>query len=72
MGVARAAGQREFETIVAVCKDALNHLLSPCGNSRQMLLEYSPGIKVILNNDEQKMIKVEIKDLLPFSYVQFE
>ncbi|WP_020615514.1 cytidine deaminase [Paenibacillus daejeonensis] len=69
MGAARAAGVREFDTIVAVYKNAPNCLLPPCGNCRQMLLEYSPHIKVILNNESQKMIKVEIQDLLPLAYV---
>jgi cytidine deaminase len=72
MGMARAAGVREFENIVAVYKNAPNHLLPPCGNCRQMLLEYCPGIKVILNNHEQRPIKVEIKDLLPLAYVHNE
>ena len=68
MGIAVSAGEREFETIVAVHEKAPNGLLAPCGNCRQMLIEYAPDIKVILNNDHNEIIKVSIKDLLPFAW----
>ena len=69
MGIAISAGQREFDTIVAVHEDAPNHVLPPCGNCRQMLIEYCPDIKVILNNDNYELVKVGIRDLLPFAYL---
>lgn len=69
MGMAISAGQREFDTIVAVHEDAPNHVLPPCGNCRQMLIEYCPDIKVILNNDNYELVKVGIRDLLPFAYL---
>lgn len=68
MGMAFSAGEREFDTIVAVHEKAPNGLLAPCGNCRQMLIEYAPDIKVILNNDHNEIIKVSIKDLLPFAW----
>lgn len=68
MGIAVSAGEREFDTIVAVHDHAPNFLVAPCGNCRQMLIEYCPDIKVILNNDDGEMIKVSIKDLLPFAW----
>ena len=68
MGIAISAGEREFDTIVAVHEKAPNCLLAPCGNCRQMLIEYAPDIKVILNDDNNKPIKVGIKDLLPFAW----
>jgi len=68
IGAAITAGQRDFDTIVAVHDKALNYLLPPCGNCRQMLLEYCPNIKVILNDEEGTVIKVLVKDLLPFAY----
>jgi len=68
MGIAISAGEREFDTIVAVHDQAPNCLLAPCGNCRQMLIEYCPDIKVILNNDENEMIKVGIRDLIPFAW----
>ena len=69
MGIAISAGEREFDTIVAVHEKMPNSLLSPCGNCRQMLIEYCPDIKVILNDDAGHMVKVGIRDLLPFAWM---
>ena len=68
MGIAISAGEKEFDTIVAVHDKAPNCLVAPCGNCRQMLFEYCPNIKVILNNDDNEIIKVSIKDLIPFAW----
>ena len=68
IGAAITAGKRDFEVIVAVHEKAQNCLLPPCGNCRQMLLEYCPNIKVILNDSNGKMVKVKIADLLPLAY----
>ena len=68
MGMVISAGEREFDTIVAVHDKAPNCLVAPCGNCRQMLVEYCPDIKVILNNDDKEIIKVDIKDLIPFAW----
>ena len=67
MGIAISAGEREFDTIVAVHQNFPNKVIAPCGNCRQMMIEYCPDIKVILNDDENNLIKVGIKDLLPFA-----
>ncbi len=67
-GVAISAGEKEFDTIVAVHDKAPNCLAASCGNCRQMLVEYCPDIKVILNDNNNQMIKVGIKDLLPFAW----
>lgn len=72
MGTAISAGEREFDTIVAVRDKAPNNIVAPCGNCRQMLIEYSPDIKVILNDDNNKMVKVDIKDLIPFAWKPIE
>lgn len=68
IGMAISAGEREFDTIVAVHDKALNCLVSPCGNCRQMLVEYCSNIKVILNDDNNNIVKVDIKDLIPFAW----
>jgi len=68
IGTAITAGQRKFDTIVAVKHDAHNCLLPPCGNCRQMLLEYCPDVKVILNDSNGNVAKVKIGDLLPLAY----
>ena len=68
MGIAISAGAREFDTIVAVHEKMPNGVLAPCGNCRQMLVEYCPQIKVILNDGHNNLIKVGIRDLLPFAW----
>ena len=67
IGIAISNGEREFDTIVAVHKEHLNCVIPPCGNCRQMLFEYSPDIKVIVNDENGALIKVKAKDLLPFA-----
>ena len=68
MGIAISAGEREFNTIVAVHEKAPNGVIAPCGNCRQMLYEYCPDIKVIVNDENGKLIKVKARDLLPFAW----
>ena len=68
MGIAISAGEREFDTIVAAHEKALNGVVPPCGNCRQMLFEYCPDIKVIVSDEEGKLIKVSARDLLPFAW----
>lgn len=68
MGTAVSAGEREFDTIVAAHEHAANGVISPCGNCRQMLVEYCPDVKVILNDDTGRLIKVAASDLLPFAW----
>ena len=70
IGTAITAGERNFDTIVAVHDKAHNSIIPPCGNCRQMLIEYCPDIKVILNDENGKIIKTNIKDLLPLVYIR--
>lgn len=72
LGMAISAGEREFDTIVAVHEKAPNCLYAPCGNCRQMLVEYCPDIRVILNNDDDEIIKVGVRELLPFAWKSAE
>lgn len=68
MGIAISSGERNFDTIVAVHEKATNCVISPCGNCRQMLFEYCPDIKVIVNDEKGELIKVKARDLLPFAW----
>ena len=68
MGIAISAGEREFETIVAVHDKAEKFVISPCGNCRQMLFEYCPDIKVIVKDENGELVKVTVRDLLPFAW----
>ena len=67
IGAAITAGEREFETIVAVRGEQGEEILSPCGNCRQILCDYMPECWVIVSADG-KMKKVRAKELLPFAY----
>ena len=68
VGMALSAGERDFDTIVAVHDKHLNYVISPCGNCRQMLLKYCPDIKVIVNDENGSLIKVRARDLLPYAW----
>ena len=68
MGIAISAGERDFDTIVAVHEKAKNSVVSPCGNCRQMLFEYCPDVLVIVNDEEGNLIKVRARELLPFAW----
>ena len=68
IGIAISSGEREFDTIVAVHEKAQNYVFSPCGNCRQMLYQYCPDIKVIVNDENGNLIKVKARDLLPFAW----
>ena len=72
MGIAISSGERDFDTIVATHDKAPNGVVSPCGNCRQMLYEYCPDIKVIVNDENGKLIKVKARDLLPFAWEAVE
>ena len=70
IGAAVTNGLRDFDTIVAVHKEAPGFVVPPCGNCRQMLFEYCPDIKVILNDEQGNTVKTGISDLLPLAYVE--
>ncbi len=57
--------------MVAVCKeseDGDNYIvLSPCGNCRQLIIDYAPECSVILSNDGEPT-KTQAKNLLLCSY----
>nr|MDD6335350.1 cytidine deaminase [bacterium] len=70
IGAAITAGERQFDAITAVHLKAHNNLVPPCGNCRQMLFEYCPDIRVILNGPDGSPVKVPLKELLPLAYVE--
>ena len=65
-----------IDTLVVVAQGELmpeDHLLSPCGGCRQVMLEsenrQSTPIRVILVNQDQRTMIIEtVKDLLPFGF----
>ncbi len=67
IGAAAAQGAYEWETVVAV-GDRDRGVVPPCGRCRQVLLDYFPGLKVIVG-DGDDLRAVPVTDLLPASYV---
>jgi cytidine deaminase len=66
LGRARAEGARELTTIVAVGNEGRG-VVGPCGRDRQVLVDYHPGIRVILPSPEGSGT-VLATDLLPGAY----
>ena len=62
IGSAVTAGEREFDTIVAVLGGESGKILPPCGNCRQMRYSYDKNINVIVSEDT----KVNILELLKY------
>ena len=62
IGAAVTAGEREFETIVAILGGESEKVLPPCGNCRQMMYSYDKNINVIVSEDT----KVNISELLKY------
>jgi cytidine deaminase len=66
LGRARAEGARELMTIVAVGNEGRG-VVGPCGRDRQVLVDYHPGIRVILPTEDGPR-SVLATDLLPGAY----
>ena len=62
MGSAITAGEREFDTIVAVLGGGTRKIIPPCGNCRQMMYLYDKNMSIIVSEDT----KVSILDLLKY------
>jgi cytidine deaminase len=71
LGAALSSGERDFLTIVAIDGGHPGYPpMPPCGNCRQLLLDYAPDAMVILNY-KNKLVKVKVTDLLPSAYHNF-
>ena len=67
IGSAITNGEREFECLVAVRGETGEEILPPCGNCRQVIFDYMPDCKVIINTNN-KLKKLAVRELLPFAY----
>ncbi|MCB5169570.1 cytidine deaminase [Streptomyces bambusae] len=67
IGTAAAQGAYALRTIVAV-GDRDRGVVPPCGRCRQVLLDYFPGLQVIVGAGD-RIRSVPVADLLPDSYV---
>jgi len=71
LGAALSNGERDFLTIVAIDGGHPGYpVMPPCGNCRQLLLDYAPDAMVILNF-KNKLVKIKVTDLLPAPYWNF-
>lgn len=59
-------GYREFEAIAIVASSG--DYASPCGICRQVLFEFLPEGKVILDSDEKGMVTFTVRELLPMGF----
>ncbi|MER5736684.1 cytidine deaminase [Streptomyces sp. NPDC002262] len=67
IGAAAAQGVYALDTIVAV-GDRDRGVVPPCGRCRQVLLDYFPGVKVVVGT-EGRVRAVPVAELLPAGYV---
>jgi cytidine deaminase len=68
IGRAISEGERHLERIVAVGgPPASRKVLSPCGNCRQLLVDYAPDCWVILAHPSG-VVKVKARELMPDAY----
>ena len=68
IGAAFTAGERQISKIVAVDSgDDSYPVISPCGNCRQLLFDYSPETTVIFAA-HGRVVKTEVRNLLPGAY----
>lgn len=67
LGSAITAGERNFEAIVAINGEN-GEVMSPCGNCRQILSDYMPECYVIIKTNDNILIKIKAKELLPYPY----
>jgi cytidine deaminase len=68
IGAAFTNGEREIASIVAVCRRKDQYpVLSPCGNCRQLVFDYSPDAVVIFD-DGGRVVKATARELLPGAY----
>ena len=66
------AGDRDFKMLVATYwngDESVNPtIVTPCGDCRQMLVEYAPNLSVIIDTGNGIEL-TQITDLLPYPYV---
>jgi cytidine deaminase len=68
IGAAFSQGERDLVAVVAVRRRGRRYpVLSPCGNCRQLVLDYSPGAMIIFDH-EGRVVKAAARDLLPGAY----
>ena len=68
---AAAVGAGQLELMVAVGSRGRGPL-PPCGRCRQVLLDYQPGVRVVVPDDAGELRAVGVRELLPDAYIWSE
>ena len=69
IGTAFTNGEQELRAIVAVARRGRKcRVLSPCGNCRQLVLDYAPDAMVIFSGRRGSLQKTKARHLLPAAY----
>jgi cytidine deaminase len=69
LGAALSQGERKILAAVAVCNGGDGFMvLSPCGNCRQMLLDYAPDA-IVIYMESDGVTETMARNLLPGAYV---
>lgn len=66
LSAALSDGNKQLDLIVAV-GDNNRGVIAPCGRCRQVLFEYNPEIKVVINKNGNNVL-MSIRELLPETY----
>ncbi len=75
LGMAVAAGEKGFESIVAVqrgnrgSRNPRGRIVAPCGVCREMFNDYAPKMLVLLPGPRSTVIRRRAEELLPEPYV---
>ncbi len=65
LGAAFTQGERQVRTVVVVARRFNNYpIVPPCGNCRQLLLDYAPDADIVLDQNGT-LGKVHARELLP-------
>ncbi len=72
LGAAFTAGDRSIESMVSVCRRGRAlPVLSPCGNCRQLLLDYAPRATVIVRFGDGRVARMGVAESLPGAFQTF-
>ncbi|AWR97206.1 cytidine deaminase [Acidianus sulfidivorans JP7] len=59
-------GKKKFKKIAIITSEGNG--IMPCGACRQVLSEFSDNIEIITLNNDKKIVKFRLSDLLPYSF----
>ena len=49
-------------------KNHAPHVIAPCGDCRQILIQYAPDVNVVVQSNEDGNTSIPIIDLIPWPY----